>query len=170
MVKNHEASRNSLLDPVFALILSRDIREPAMAATEESYGFPYAQPYLIQLDLMRHLTTNLSKASLCVVESPTGTGKSLSLLCASLTWLRQHRQQVRQELVEELRVQLGSAADSEPDWVVNQQIERRVAELDALELQLEERLQVIRLREVVSRTNKRSVRRRPLLPATRCSF
>ncbi|KAJ1518691.1 DEAD H (Asp-Glu-Ala-Asp His) box helicase 11 [Coelomomyces lativittatus] len=50
------------------------------------FGFPF-QPYSIQLELMQHLYKALETESIALLESPTGTGKSLSLICGVFTWL-----------------------------------------------------------------------------------
>ncbi|CAH0517039.1 unnamed protein product [Peronospora belbahrii] len=55
----------------------------------EFFSFPYA-PYSIQLDLMRQIYETLEKRHCGIYESPTGTGKSMSLICGVLTWLRDH--------------------------------------------------------------------------------
>ncbi len=51
------------------------------------FHHPY-QPYDIQDDFMRALYEAIDTSSIGIFESPTGTGKSLSLICGSLTWLR----------------------------------------------------------------------------------
>ena len=54
--------------------------------------FPF-KPYQVQHDYMSKVIEALQKGENAVLESPTGTGKTLSLLCAALAW---REQQVRQ--------------------------------------------------------------------------
>uniref|UniRef100_H2Z3N9 DNA 5'-3' helicase n=1 Tax=Ciona savignyi TaxID=51511 RepID=H2Z3N9_CIOSA len=51
--------------------------------------FPF-EPYSIQVDFMKALYQAIEHKQIGVFESPTGTGKSLSLICGSLSWLRDH--------------------------------------------------------------------------------
>ncbi|KAG1703083.1 hypothetical protein DVH05_007994 [Phytophthora capsici] len=53
------------------------------------FSFPY-EPYTIQLDLMRQIYETLEQGHCGIFESPTGTGKSISLICGTLTWLTHH--------------------------------------------------------------------------------
>jgi len=53
----------------------------------EDFGFPFA-PYPIQQEFMETLFKVLEEGKLGIFESPTGTGKSLSLICGALTWLK----------------------------------------------------------------------------------
>ncbi|TNN05789.1 Regulator of telomere elongation helicase 1 isoform 1 [Schistosoma japonicum] len=48
--------------------------------------FPY-QPYDCQLEYMTKVLLSLNQGKHAILESPTGTGKTLCLLCASLAWL-----------------------------------------------------------------------------------
>lgn len=83
----------------------------------EKFYHPY-KPYKIQLDLMNFLYDALitEDKKISIIESPTGTGKTLSLICAALTYLREIKGHILLESVENG----DSSSDSssgEPDWV-----------------------------------------------------
>ena len=61
-------------------------KQPKPCADEHPFGFPFP-PYGVQEQLMRSLYRCLDDGGVGVFESPTGTGKSLSLLCATVRWL-----------------------------------------------------------------------------------
>ncbi|KIY49612.1 DNA repair helicase [Fistulina hepatica ATCC 64428] len=104
--------------------------------------FPFAQPYDIQRDLMRHVYGCTEAGKVTVVESPTGTGKTLSLLTATLTWLRDDRARARKAILEDC-----VANDGSPSWVIEQTLERKRRELDAKERDRVNRLRRARQRE-----------------------
>lgn len=56
------------------------------AAFKRTFPFP---PYGIQLDLMRNIYKCIEERRIGLLESPTGTGKTLSIICGTLTWLLQ---------------------------------------------------------------------------------
>eukprot|EP00965_Chrysotila_dentata_P209116 6185103-Pleurochrysis_carterae.AAC.3 len=58
---------------------------------DHAFGFPFP-PYDVQVSLMSSLYKCLSEGGVGVFESPTGTGKSLSLLCGALQWLQDEEQ------------------------------------------------------------------------------
>jgi chromosome transmission fidelity protein 1 len=78
---------------------NNDASSSSIYPTGRSVPFPYATPYSQQIDLMDALLEGLRPSEetngtkILILESPTGTGKSLSLACASLAWLR-HQEQV----------------------------------------------------------------------------
>lgn len=83
--------------------------------TPEDFGFPFT-PYSIQTNFMKTLYQVLEGGKLGIFESPTGTGKSLSLICGVLTWLRDHEQKRLKDLEEQVKnVCLESVAEDE-DW------------------------------------------------------
>jgi regulator of telomere elongation helicase 1 len=55
--------------------------------------FPF-QPYQCQKDFMGKVIRALKNGENALLESPTGTGKTLSLLCATLAWLKHERESV----------------------------------------------------------------------------
>lgn len=54
--------------------------------------FPYP-PYPAQIEYMSAVIDALNKGCHALLESPTGTGKTLCLLCATLAWVEQQREQ-----------------------------------------------------------------------------
>uniref|UniRef100_A0A8U8B0W8 ATP-dependent DNA helicase DDX11 n=1 Tax=Geospiza parvula TaxID=87175 RepID=A0A8U8B0W8_GEOPR len=123
------------------------------------FPFPYT-PYRIQEQFMEALYGALEAGRVGIFESPTGTGKSLSLICGALSWLRDWEEKRRQE--EERLLALGAggqdalspqqarpgSADTagQPDWVT------------AFVQRKEERDMVDRLKEEQIRRKKREDR------------
>lgn len=75
-------------------------------------AFPYETPYPIQLDLMATLYSAIEARSLAIIESPTGTGKTLSLLTSALTWLNDDKSRSKKGKLASLKNSLlqGSGA------------------------------------------------------------
>jgi chromosome transmission fidelity protein 1 len=84
---------------------------------------------------MKALYSALDKGGVGLFESPTGTGKTLSIICGSLTWLQDIRERERLEAEaaaaakEELEKQNGAGGDDDvPSWMADfasQQDEQR---------------------------------------------
>ncbi|KAJ4481923.1 helicase C-terminal domain-containing protein [Lentinula aciculospora] len=121
-------------------------------------AFPYPQPYTIQVELMRHLYEAIERKKVTVVESPTGTGKTSSLLCASLTWLHDEKHRAR-------KGKLDNAATGD-DWVSTQTRDRLRRELEVEELEYERKLADARRRE--AQLSKARVRKKPKLDDKPC--
>ncbi|XP_019320421.2 ATP-dependent DNA helicase DDX11 isoform X1 [Panthera pardus] len=80
------------------------------------FPFPFT-PYSIQKDFMAELYRVLDAGKIGIFESPTGTGKSLSLICGALSWLRDFEQKKHQEearLLETGTVPLSDRKDQPP--------------------------------------------------------
>lgn len=94
----------------------------------DKFAFPF-EPYGIQVDFMRCLYRALEGGKIGIFESPTGTGKSLSLICGALTWLRDYEER-QKTLLESLLNDITDAKagcgkgeteaakkDAELDWI-----------------------------------------------------
>uniref|UniRef100_A0A674BR86 ATP-dependent DNA helicase DDX11 n=1 Tax=Salmo trutta TaxID=8032 RepID=A0A674BR86_SALTR len=99
------------------------------------FPFPY-KPYPIQEQFMQALYGALEHGKVGIFESPTGTGKSLSLICGALSWLRDHEEKRRQEADRLLQGDGGTSlsissslstttsstppsSSAEPDWITD---------------------------------------------------
>ena len=59
--------------------------------------FPF-KPYDVQTKYMSSVIQALNKKEHALLESPTGTGKTLCLLCSTLAWQQQHKGKLKQQL------------------------------------------------------------------------
>lgn len=84
-----------------------------------NFHFPF-EPYDVQRAFMKALYTALSESKVGIFESPTGTGKSLSLLCGALSWLRDHKDSKKASLeaeLAELREKASTPVEAgDKDW------------------------------------------------------
>jgi chromosome transmission fidelity protein 1 len=118
-------------------------------AMERDFHHPF-EPYEVQKQFMNAVYNCLEDGKVGIFESPTGTGKSLSLICASLTWLRDHKRQTFEEGF------LAEMADSDdPPWMIErarkkskqaalrrrQDLEDRIAKIKAKEKRVKDRYQ-----------------------------
>ncbi|KAH7918788.1 DNA repair helicase [Leucogyrophana mollusca] len=131
--------------------------------TPDSFAvFPYDPPYAIQTELMRHVYSSIEQGRVTIVESPTGTGKTLSLLCSSLTWLTDERERARKGKLAQ------HSSTSGPDWVATQAAEIRRRELEAADQEYEERL--TKARKTEANLRKRARARRTISDPTEDDF
>ena len=56
--------------------------------------FPF-RPYDVQVEYMKSVLTALQNSQHALLESPTGTGKTLCLLCSALAWQRAEKARIR---------------------------------------------------------------------------
>lgn len=128
-----------------------------MKPSHTDYCHPY-QPYDIQLEFMTCLYQAIEDGKVVILESPTGTGKSLSLICGALTWLRDN---ARRE-IEGISKQNEDDSD---DWLIAaEKAARKQDFLRDLE-ETEEKLRNIRKKEIARqeaqtlvKTSKKAVR------------
>ncbi|KAL8840570.1 MAG: hypothetical protein Q9170_001256 [Blastenia crenularia] len=111
-----------------------------MANTTRDFRHPF-EPYEIQKQLMNAVYDCVSEGKVGIFESPTGTGKSLSLICSTLTWLRDEQKRTFNHEVD------VDDDDGEPTWIVEQAKKQRVERLGQQRLDLESRLARIRGQE-----------------------
>ncbi|XP_012940455.1 ATP-dependent DNA helicase DDX11, partial [Aplysia californica] len=120
-----------------------------VVAVPESFPFPFT-PYDIQQDFMRNLYTCLELGKIGIFESPTGTGKSLSLICGALKWLRDYQEKQRLEIesLSTARVcgkenEAGKDGQGEPDWIaefaMKKEQEEKVAKIRAEQEHIQKR-------------------------------
>ena len=103
--------------PTASIITAKKARVDLDAATAHPYDFPFP-PYALQLSFMDALYRCLDEGGVGVFESPTGTGKSLSLICGALRWQVDQQEKEERELAAG-RV-AGQASSDEPSWVDEQ--------------------------------------------------
>lgn len=111
------------------------------ARAEREFHHPY-EPYDIQRQFMDAVYECLENGRVGIFESPTGTGKSLSLICGSLTWLRDHKRQTLED---------GFAADEdnddEPAWILEYVRKQKKQAALARKQELEERIAKLKMKE-----------------------
>ena len=78
----------------------------------------------IQINLMKHVFEAIENKKVAIVESPTGTGKSLSLICSTLTWITLHQERVQSAVMADLHARLQESMPDEPAWVIRKEVER----------------------------------------------
>ncbi|KIO31578.1 hypothetical protein M407DRAFT_19513 [Tulasnella calospora MUT 4182] len=126
----------------------------ALSTPDAFPSFPYDPPYGIQLDLMRHLYASIEARKVAILESPTGTGKTLSLLCGAMTWLKDEQARSKKGQLAALEESLKGDGN-EPAWVLKQSLELHRRELEAAEEALQERLEAARRKEEALRRKEK---------------
>eukprot|EP00742_Colponemidia_sp_Colp-10_P016154 GILJ01018486.1.p1 GENE.GILJ01018486.1~~GILJ01018486.1.p1 ORF type:complete len:864 (-),score=122.28 GILJ01018486.1:323-2881(-) len=110
--------------------------EPVQEVSQ--FPFPYP-PYGVQKAFMNNLYQTLDKGGIGIFESPTGTGKSLSLICSAMLWLKQHKRGV--STMDPAEGQDPPKASSKhPSWVDDVSKQHSMKKMQQLELKKRERL------------------------------
>ncbi|KAL8679604.1 MAG: hypothetical protein Q9186_004117 [Xanthomendoza sp. 1 TL-2023] len=109
-------------------------------ATTRDFHHPF-EPYDIQAQLMTAVYDCISEGKVGIFESPTGTGKSLSLICSTLSWLRDEQ---RKSFDHDSNLEPD---DDEPAWIIEQARKQKLEQLLQQRLDIESRLSRIREKE-----------------------
>ncbi|KAI0565949.1 RNA helicase [Gracilaria domingensis] len=120
--------------------------------SSDHFNFP-GTPYDVQKQLMSALYDTIDGGRIGLFESPTGTGKTLSIICACLSWLSDNRVNSGEEIAVD---------DEEPDWV-NEQTNNRRARAQTEELDRRKQAFVRRLSNSMRKPDTFSKRRRKAL-------
>jgi len=128
---------------------------------ERDFHHPY-EPYDIQTQFMDAVYECLEDGKVGIFESPTGTGKSLSLICGSLTWLRDHKRRTFED-----GLAVNGAYGDEPAWLLEharkqkkQAALQRRAEFEARIAKIKEKEK--RLKEVYQKGEPKSKRQKTI--------
>jgi chromosome transmission fidelity protein 1 len=104
---------------------------PPASGSPHPYGFPF-EPYDVQKQLMAALTEAIDSRAVGLFESPTGTGKTLSLICATMSWLEAHQlDPAAYERPSDL--QSDAHANDDPDWVTAHATDAAVSKLRSVQ-------------------------------------
>ncbi|PGH00460.1 chromosome transmission fidelity protein 1 [Blastomyces parvus] len=114
-----------------------------MSSVEKNFHHPYI-PYDIQSQFMQALYDCIEESKVGIFESPTGTGKSLSLICGALTWLRDHKRAAFLNTIDQAPLTL---ADGEPEWMLEYSRREKARSAREKRKQLEDRLAKVRAEE-----------------------
>ncbi|XP_076243503.1 ATP-dependent DNA helicase DDX11 isoform X2 [Calliopsis andreniformis] len=126
--------------------------------TPEEFPFPFP-PYSIQNEFMKALYKCLANGNLGIFESPTGTGKTMSIICGALKWLLDHEESEKNQLntaISELDEKIKKCTISSDNWfsVQTEQIQLN-SEKQTLQVKLNSILQYEKKRSALKDTVKK---------------
>uniref|UniRef100_A0A6J0T893 ATP-dependent DNA helicase DDX11 isoform X1 n=1 Tax=Pogona vitticeps TaxID=103695 RepID=A0A6J0T893_9SAUR len=147
--------------------------------TKMKFPFPYT-PYAIQEEFMAKLYEVLETGKIGIFESPTGTGKSLSLICGALSWLQDFEEKKKQEEARLLAAEINEKdtkgqlkqdstasvasqpSTGDPDWITQfvqkkeeREMTQRLKEEQIRRKKREEQLEQIRRNVQLKHASKR---------------
>ena len=99
-------------------------RAKVALAESHPYGFPFP-PYALQHRFMDSLYKCLDEGGVGVFESPTGTGKSLSLICGALRWQLDQQGKMERDVLAQAAAS-SAKDDGVPSWVGEQAREAKL--------------------------------------------
>jgi len=86
--------------------------------------FPYNYIYEPQKEYMKKVIETIKDGKNALLQSPTGTGKTMSLLCATMAWLKKFQEKCLEEgtldLLEETKVIYATRTNTQVKQIVNQ--------------------------------------------------
>lgn len=82
--------------------MANSTKSETMLMSGVQVDFPY-KPYPCQIAMLARIIKALQQSKNCLLESPTGTGKTLTLLCASLAWQQKEIEQIRMSSTNETK-------------------------------------------------------------------
>ncbi|KAJ8975064.1 hypothetical protein NQ317_005781 [Molorchus minor] len=97
----------------------------------DHFEFPFP-PYDIQQKFMQNLYFALESKKLGIFESPTGTGKSLSIICGAIKWLKDHDAFIRKQYekrISNLEAEKQKFAFENSDWLSSQSKEIEITHM-----------------------------------------
>lgn len=92
---------------------------------DEGNQFPFnfpRKPYNVQLELVGAIQHAIEQRAVGLLESPTGTGKTLSIICGVLSWIVDNRE--RATAYAEFADDANSVDSETPQWVASHARER----------------------------------------------
>ncbi|CCJ29870.1 unnamed protein product [Pneumocystis jirovecii] len=112
----------------------------------KNFHHPF-KPYKIQNEFMEALYLAIEAGGVSIFDSPTGTGKSLSIICGALTWLREHDYICLEEAQKNVQ-------SDEPEWIIKYEIEEKKKSLQMRRKEIEEKFEKIRKEEEINRNKE----------------
>lgn len=83
-----------------------------------NFHHPFSKPYKVQLELMESIYNTIDgDYKVGIFESPTGTGKTLSLICSTMTWLREYKKLKNEAEIKKMESEANDDDEDEPEWV-----------------------------------------------------